>query len=208
MSARKVLLLILILGFGAAVETAWSVRNHIDIGPAGCRVLRGKFYGPSFSFQDDTVETVPAGTRVLVENAFGGVRLTAGEPGRVKISLRKVVFLPTEQQAREFAKRIVLQTATEASTLRISTNRADLARRDDVGFETHLEIVAPPDTVVAVRNEHGEVDVADVAEADVENSFDRLHVENVKGSATLKSRHGGVRVARVGGSLRARPPWT
>ncbi len=201
MNARKVGLLLLILGFGAVVETASRVRSHIDVGPAGCRVLGGRFYGPSFAFEEDTAQTVPSGTRVEVENAFGRARLTAGEPGRVKVNLRKVVFLPTEKEAREFASRIVLQTTTTGSTLRISTNRADLGRNDDVGFETHVTVEVPPDTVVAVRNEHGAVDLSNVAEADVENSFDPLHVESVKGAANLKNRHGGVRVSKVGGPL-------
>src|SRR6185436_20334314 len=44
--ASKLGLLILILAFGGAVETAWNVRQHIDVGPLGCRALGGRFYGP------------------------------------------------------------------------------------------------------------------------------------------------------------------
>lgn len=202
MSARKVGLLLLILGFGAVVETAWSVRHHLDLGPAGCRVLGGKFYGPSFAFEEHSVETVAVGTRVEVDNAFGAVQIGAGEAGRVRIGLRRVVFLPTEARAREFASGILLRATSAGSTLRISTNRDELTRRDDdVGFETHLTIEVPPDTAVAVRNEHGSVDLADVAAADVENSFEPLHVASVKGAADLKNRHGGVRALKVGGAL-------
>ena len=52
MSARKIGLLILILGLGSALETAWAVRSHVDMGPEGCRVLGGRFYGPSYSFEE------------------------------------------------------------------------------------------------------------------------------------------------------------
>ena len=42
--------------------------------------------------------------------------------------------------------------------------RRDRARGQDVGFETHLEIEAPADTAVEVRNDHGRVDLAGVGE--------------------------------------------
>jgi hypothetical protein len=35
MSARKIGFLILLLGFGAVVETAWHVRGDVRIGPEG-----------------------------------------------------------------------------------------------------------------------------------------------------------------------------
>jgi DUF4097 and DUF4098 domain-containing protein YvlB len=204
-SARKIGLLLVILGFGAVVETAWSVRHHVDLGPAGCRVLGGKFYGPSFAFEEGSEETVAAGTRVEVDNAFGEVRVGAGQAGRVRIGLRKVVFLPTEARAREFASGIAVRTSSTGSALRISTNREDVARRDDeVGFETHFTIEVPPDTAVTVRNEHGRVELADVAEADVENSFEELRIERVAGAASLRNRHGGVQVLKVGGDLTVR----
>src|SRR6185295_11973170 len=93
-SARKIGLLFLILGLGAGLETAWNVRNHIDLGPEGCRVLGGRFYGPSWTFEEEVRQAAPAGARVEVQNAFGSVRVSAGSPGEVKVRLRKLVFLP------------------------------------------------------------------------------------------------------------------
>jgi len=90
-----------------------------------------------------------------VKNAFGGVRVSAGVAGVVKARLRKVVFEATEQEARAFADRIELRLAVEGSSARVETNRDELGRSDDVGFETHLEIEVPADTVVTVHNEHG-----------------------------------------------------
>ena len=65
MKASKIGLLLLILGFGSVVETAWSVRENIGFGPQGCRVLAGRFYGPSFSFVAEQSEAVPAGTMTV-----------------------------------------------------------------------------------------------------------------------------------------------
>ena len=203
MKAAKIGLLLLILGFGGVIETAFAVRNRIGVGPAGCRVIRGRFYGPSFTFDAaDERQPVPAATAVEVENAFGGVRVIQGTPGEVRISLRKVVFRPTEEAARAFADRVHVEKALTGAVLRIATNRRELeGGPDDVGFETHLEIAVPPDTPVKVQAEHGRVDVADAARAEVTNSYEPVRVERVKGPVTIDSRHGDVSVSEVAGTL-------
>ena len=204
MKASKIGLLLVVLGFGGVVETAWSVRQNIGFGPQGCRVLAGRFYGPSFTFDAQQTMPVPAATTIEVDNAFGGVDVRAGEPGQVKISLRKVVFRPTEPQARAFASEVQIKAALEGMVLRVGTNRDELENRAEgreVGFETHLEVTVPPATAVTVRNEHGRVGVADAAAADVTNSFDAVRVERVSGAARIQSRHGDVAASTVGGDL-------
>ncbi len=174
MSARKIGFLILLLGFGAAVETAWQVRGDWRIGPEGCRVIGGRFYGPSYSFEQAAERALPAGEapRLEVRNAFGGVSVTAGAPGVVKVKLRKVVFLPTEEKAQAFAERIELRLSGDGALVKVGTNRDEIGRGQDIGFETHLEIEAPAETAVEIRSEHGRVDLAGVASADVVSSFD------------------------------------
>ena len=204
MKASKIGLLILVLGFGGAVETAWSVRQNIGFGPQGCRVLAGRFYGSSFSFDAEQTLPVPAGTAIEVVNAFGGVTVRAGAPGQVKIALRKVVFRPTEEQARAFANQIRIGAAVEGSVLRVGTNRDELENRAEgreVGFETHFEVTVPPATAVTVRNEHGRVEVADAARADITSSFDEVRLSRVSGAARIQSRHGDVLASTVGGDL-------
>jgi DUF4097 and DUF4098 domain-containing protein YvlB len=202
MSARKPLLLILILGFGGMLEGWWAVRNHLDVGAAGCRILEGRFVGPSFSFEETKELDAPAALSLEVQNAFGAVSVVEGQPGRVEVTLRKAVFLRDEAEARAFASRIVLSTSLEGSNLKLGTNRASLDRDDaGTGFETHIHVAVPPGTVVKVKNEHGAVEVSDVAAADVAGSFDSIEVERVAGDAKVEARHGSVRVADVGGAL-------
>ena len=204
MKASKIGLLILVLGFGGAVETAWSVRQNIGFGPQGCRVLAGRFYGSSFTFDAERTQPVPAGTAIEVVNAFGGVTVRAGDPGQVKIALRKVVFRPTEEQARAFANEIRIDATLDGSLLRVGTNRDELENRSEgreVGFETHFELTVPPATAVTVRNEHGRVEVADAARADITSSFDEVRLSRVSGAARIQSRHGDVLASTVGGDL-------
>jgi hypothetical protein len=202
--ASKILLFLAILAFGTTVETVWRVRGHDWMDPLGLRVLGGRFYGPSFSFEETETTPVPAGATVALDNAFGGVRVSQGEKGQVRILLRKVVFLPNEEEARSLADRVKLRATLDASTLKVTTNRADLEREgalSKAGLESHLEVEVPPGTPVQIKNEHGRVDVADVARLDVESSFETLRVERVDGDASLRARHGDVSVSSVGGAL-------
>jgi DUF4097 and DUF4098 domain-containing protein YvlB len=199
-SARKIGFLLLLLLFGAFVETAWQVRGDWRIGPEGCRVIRGRFYGPSYAFEQTAERVLAPGERprLEIENAFGGVIVTAGAPGVVKVKLRKVVFLPTEERARAFADRVELRLSGEGARVKVGTNREDVGRGEDVGFETHLEIETPTQTAVEVRSEHGRVDVSGVASADVVSSFDGVAVERVAGSVKLEVRNGDVRASGTG----------
>lgn len=206
MKGAKIGLLLVILAFGSTVETAWRVRNRLGAGPWGWFMMGGKFHGPSFTFTADQTEPVAADTPVQVENAFGGVKIVQGPPGEVRIALRKVVFLATEEKARAYADRIRVQALREGSTLRIVTNRAELERaasstEPEVGFETHLDLLVPPGTAVKVSNEHGAIDVADVARADLSGSFDTVRASRVAGPARIQARHGDVHASGVKGDL-------
>lgn len=202
MSARRVGLLLLLLGFGGAVEGVWNVRNHVDIGAIGCHLLGGRFDGPSFSYEETKSLEAPAPLRVEIANAFGAVSVLEGRPGGVDVTLRKVVFLRREDKAREFAGRVALETTLEGATLRVGTNRARLERSDaSTGFETHLELRLPPGTAVKVDNDHGAVDVKDVASAELAGSYESVRVERVAGDAQVSGRHGDISVTGVGGSL-------
>jgi DUF4097 and DUF4098 domain-containing protein YvlB len=202
-SARKIALLVLIVGFAATVETVWNVRGDVNIGPEGCRVMGGRFYGPSWAFEAAGERAVAEGkvTRLEVENAFGEVKVVAGAPGVVKVRLRKVVFQPTEDKARDFAARIELRLTGDGELVKVGTNRDEIGRRDQAGFETHFEIEAPRETLVEVRNEHGRVELSGVAAADVTASFEGVAIERVAGDVKLEARHGDVSIEGIGGAL-------
>ncbi|MEP7339995.1 MAG: hypothetical protein ABI977_19810, partial [Acidobacteriota bacterium] len=56
-------------------------------------------------------------------------------------------------------------------------------------------------TRLKVQNEHGPIEVADVAQADLDGSFDSIRLDRVAGAATIDSQHGDVAVADVTGAL-------
>jgi len=204
-SARKIGFLILLLCFGGIIESAWQVRQSgFALGPEGCRVLGGRFYGPSYTFEE-TEERTLAGTaaaRVEVRNEFGDVSVEPGEEGLVQVKLRKVVYQPTEEKARVFADRVSLSLTVDGDRVRVETNRGEVGRRHEVGFETHLEVRVPASSTVETRDDHGNSAVRGVASATVRSSFGDVRVGGVTGPVSVEARHGRTALADLGAKTR------
>ena len=204
MSGRKIGFLILILLFGGVVELSWNLReSHYSFGPEGLRVLGGRFYGPSFEFEEIEERALPSegSTQIEVRNAFGGVRVVPGEEPVLQARLRKVVFRPTEEKARTFAERIELQIEEDEGRFRVGTNREAVEGSEDVGFETHLELRVPSDTAIEVRNHHGAVEVRGVASARIRSAFESVRVESIEGPVSIDARQGAVEASGLGADL-------
>ena len=207
MKGRKLLLLFAILAAGGLIEAAFALRLRFDVGPTGIRLLGGRFYGPSFEFtQQEQIEPSPEPLRLRVNNAFGQVRVTGGPPGAPRVTLRKVIFQATREQASRFADRLHLETRHDGPLVTLTTNRDALERGvgRDVGFETHLEVVVPAGVDVEIDNAHGAVEVRDAGAVRVRGSYEPVVVERAAGNVRIKQRHGSVRVVQVAGGLRVR----
>lgn len=199
------LLLASILCLGASVETAYRVREHVGVGPFGWRLFGGRFYGPSHDFEETAARELAAGMPVAVENAFGDVQVTAGDPGKVEITLRKLIYLGSEERAQAFAQRVRLEVQIVDGRLRIATNRAELERESDafdVGFETHMDVRVPPGTAVAVKGSHGRADVEGAGETRIENDFGDVRASHV-GELNIDSGHGTVEVLNAAAGVTA-----
>lgn len=200
MIAKRLALLVLILAFGGSVEVAHHLRGRLDVGPWGIRVIGGRFLGPSFSFETTSEEA--AAPVVEIRNAFGAVRTTESPNGEIRVTLRKVVFLPDEARARALADRIRLVVDRSGSTLFIRTNREDVTREENqAGFETHLEVALPRETRLVVRAEHGAVSASHLLAADIEASFEPVEVEDVLEAVRVKAQHGETTVRRAGAAV-------
>src|SRR5512145_1131759 len=200
MSVKRIALLALILTFGGSVEVLYQIRGQIDTGPFGARLIGGRFFGRSFRFEEKRDEAGAAS--IEIRNAFGAITTKPSEDDAVHVTLSKVVFLPTEDEARAFAERVRIETERDGGVLRIRTSREEAARADTgTGFETHLEVELPKSARLLVRSEHGKVTVAQVRSADIEASFDTVEVSDIAESVRIKTQHGETHVRGVGGDV-------
>ena len=207
MRFRRFALLCFILFSGLTLEAAYQARHNLplDFGPLGWRVFGGEFSGPSFEFSEDLTEPLGTATTISVANSFGAVRIQRGAGKEAVVRLRKVVYKRSETEARAFADTIHIEKSRVGDALRLATNRATLGGGDSgwaVGFETNFEIEVPEGVKVKIENEHGDVDVADMAAADIANGFGSVVVSRIAGPADIRSEHGDVRLSTLGDTLK------
>lgn len=210
MRPRKVALLVGVLLAGGVIESAYQVRERLGAGPFGWATFGNRSRGPSFAYQSATQAPLPDGAAAAIENAFGDVEVRPGAPGVVDVTLRKVVYLQDDAKARAFADRLVVKTELVDGTLHVTTNRSELEREvesvgpfrfDSIGFDTHLVVRVPPGTDVDVKDQHGDVDVAEVGSATIEVGYGDLQLHQVSRHAKAAVRHGDTHVSHVGGDL-------
>jgi len=222
MRARKILLLIGILLFGAMIEGAWRAREQLGVGATGWRILSGRFHGPSHRFQAEEVRGISQ-TSLSVKNEFGAVRVSPGEPGEIRVRMEKRVYVARESEAEEFAARVALVWSEEGDTLQLRTNRDELLSGPgrDVGFETTLEIQVPPETRVRISGRHGDLTATGIAgvtasntnghvtateirgAVELQNRDGDVEVTGAEGPVTVSNRHGDVRLQRITGAVEA-----
>ena len=206
MRASRLGLLLLILCFGLFVEVAWDSRAHISIGASGCRVLAGRFYGPSFEFEDQArLELTGDSLPIVIDNSFGDVKVSPGEGASVEVRVRKVVYRPTRAEAEEFSERILVVLREESGRIVLETNRSELTRERrghrEIGFETHLTVHVPAGSTLRIDNSHGAVDVEDMGDLEVSNSYETLRASRISGPTHLTNRHGRVSAKHISGTL-------
>jgi DUF4097 and DUF4098 domain-containing protein YvlB len=210
MRPGKVALLVGVLLAGSVIEGAYQVRERVGAGAFGWMTSGGRFRGPSFTYESEHSVPVAEGTRASVANAFGNVEVRPGPPGVVDVKLRKVVYLPNDAKARALADRLVVQTELIGGALHVTTNRAELEREvdsigpfrmDSIGFETHLVLRVPPGTEVDVKDEHGDIDVAEVGSATLDGAYGDVQLHQVSRNASVTLRHGDATLSHVGGDL-------
>jgi hypothetical protein len=223
MKFRKIALLFLLVGFGISIEALSAMKRvarDVNFDFPDFRFKVSRFSGPSFDFIDEKVVPLDGIREVQVTNEYGDVRVTRTTapdltPGTARIVVRKEVFAPHEDRAKEFAQKVTLRARAEGSILFVGTNRIEIlgtygnsARGfgfgtfdegssrhispDDIGMKTHIEVLTRETIGARVENRHGRIDVEGVRSLDAQGEHDDLSATDVSGPCVLKNRHGNL----------------
>ncbi|MEO8358449.1 MAG: DUF4097 family beta strand repeat-containing protein [Vicinamibacteria bacterium] len=204
MKLRKVILLFMIVGFGAVIEGVNKARTFV-ISEDGFDILRNLqfdgdfpfgnrgFRGPSSDFTESQTIEASGIVTIDVTNAYGDVTVRRGHDANAMISvgLRKEVFTRKSEGAESVSNRVKLDMHREGSVLKVSTTRD---ARGDYRMKTHFDIETPQPLEVRIVNRHGKILVEGAKTVDLSGEFDEMRVQNVTGECTAKNRHGDLEV--------------
>lgn len=144
-----------------------------------------------------SVTHLKAGTRVLVENEIGSVKIRTGDEQSCVVVTTVKGWGDTEEQAAEMAKQVEWRITPEDGVLRIKASLSDEARKGDRGgAEVRYEITVPRQTPVEVVQKVGGVKLSGLtggAQAKVEAGS--ISAEGLAGDVDLTTRAGSIDVS-------------
>ena len=187
----KIGLLFLILAFGATVETAWQVRNHIGSGPWAARCWAAASTArpsPSTPSRRTTGRARTRRSRWRTRSARSTSRRRAGR-GDGRACARSSSARPRRRRAPS-PSASASRPCARATPLRVAHQPRELdasrRRTSRIGFETHLELDgAARARAVKVQNEHGGDGRDRRRRRPTLGSFDDRRVERVAGAAEI-----------------------
>jgi hypothetical protein len=199
--------------FGQMVRE-WPI--HIG----GQAMRPGQWIGETHTFSEESVYPVQQTLPILVENSYGAVTVVPGSSREIRVRLKKVVYA-NEPRAKKIAGEIRLDAKPEKMDLSgaaekpeaepgkssdgevfaIRTNREALSSREYI-FNTDLEIIAPKDSRVQVRNSVGEVRVAEMnGGLDLSTSHRTLEVRDCAGQFKISAKNAESNLTNLVGNL-------
>lgn len=162
------------------------------------------FHQPEFTYTEASTYPFDSRGSIRIENSFGSISVLPGTDREIRVRLRKVIT-GDEEQTKNTAKEILLETNTEESTsgsvFVIRTNRNALNARG-WRFRTDMEILVPKNSRLQVKNMFGEVRAANLnGFLDLSTSHQPIDVQDCSGKFEISVRNSQCRLANLIGDV-------
>jgi len=214
--------LLVLIGFaitgiqGTAIDRI--VRNiPFQIGDIPIRPWQ--WLGEPHTFSEEATYALEHSTTVRILDSYGSVSILPGLDREIRIRLKKVIY-GNESRAKSIADKIHLETATEingkqserlrpeaepgehgADCFIVRTNRDNLRSLGD-RVHTDMEVFVPRNSPLQVRNEYGEVRVADInGKLDLSVTHGTLEAQDCTGEFNLSTRYAECRLTNLVGNV-------
>lgn len=145
---------------------------------------RVEMFGHTYDFAvAEQQQAAGKGSRVLLENLRGNVRISGADIMQVKVSGRKTVRALEAVDAERADQQSPLEITSQGEQIVVRTNQDRVTGEQQVSAD--LEITVPRDASLEARAREGEFEITDIG-----------------GSLEITSDRAGVRLRTVGGNVR------
>src|SRR5579885_2932129 len=167
-----------------------SIRNKIPL-PA---------IGNSYSYDVEVPPlTVPASAPVSINVGRGDVTIRSSDVPEIRVSGKKSVRTWNENDADRLAQPISVKIVQQGEGYEVRPDGFDLS---DSRFGVDLDIVVPKKSRITVRNEKGDITVADMgADLSVAGRDGDVEISDTSGSVNVETRRGSVKVTDTKGDV-------
>src|SRR4029077_8815735 len=185
-----VLGLLSLLGFVVAVDFG---RNEFP--------RRFRDLGNNFNFDlEVSPKAVPADARIAIRNGRGDVSVRPSDEAQIRIAGKKNARAWNENDAQQASDRIGVEIAQNGDGYEI---RPTGPSAGDSRVSVDLDVTVPKKAALTIRNEKGDVTVADMAKAvNVTNGVGDVVVRGTGGDVSVDTRKGDIKVSDTRGNVK------
>ncbi|PYU51518.1 MAG: hypothetical protein DMG48_09735 [Acidobacteria bacterium] len=158
-------------------------------------------WGNSFEFDLNVApKSVPADARITIRNGHGNISVRPSEDSQIRVSGKKNAKAWNESDAQQFAERAGVEIAQNGDGYEI---RPMGVSAGDSRISFDLEVAVPKKTSLTIRNEKGDVTVADMAKpVNVTNGVGNIEIRGTGGDVNIDTRKSDIKVSDTKGNIK------
>lgn len=156
--------------------------------------------GDSFPFDLNVKPLpVPPDSRVVIQNAYGDISVRSGDDSQIHVDGKKNIKAWSETDAEHIASAVAVEIAKNGDGYEVRPVNAG----GDSRVKLDLDIAAPKNTALTIRNERGDVTVSDMNKSlVVTTTRGNVEARDTAGDVTVATGKGDVQVSDTKGSVK------
>ena len=158
-------------------------------------------WGNSFDFDLNVApKVVPADARIVIHNGRGNISVRPSEDSQIRVSGKKNAKAWNESDAQQFAERAGVEIAQNGDGYEIHPTGVG-AGDSRISFD--LDVAVPKKALLTIRNEKGDITVADMAKpVNVTNGVGDIEVRGTGGDVNIDTRKSDIKVSDTKGNVK------
>ena len=158
-------------------------------------------WGNSFDFDLNVApKVVPADARIVIHNGRGNISVRPSEDSQIRVSGKKKAKAWNESDAQQFAERASVEIAQNGDGYEIHPTGVG-AGDSRISFD--LDVAVPKKALLTIRNEKGDITVADMAKpVNVTNGVGDIEVRGTGGDVNIDTRKSDIKVSDTKGNVK------
>jgi hypothetical protein len=158
-------------------------------------------WGNSFDFDLDVApKDVPGDARITIHNGRGSISVRPSDESQIRVSGKKNAKAWNESDAQQAADRVGVEIVKNGDGYEIHPSGVS-AGDSRISFD--LDVMVPKKASLTIRNEKGNITVADMAKAvNVTNGVGDIEIHDTGGDVDIETRKSDVKVSDTKGSVK------
>src|SRR5713101_2109283 len=158
-------------------------------------------WGNNFDFDLDVApKEVPGDARIAIHNGRGNISVRPADEAQIRVSGKKNAKAWNESDAQQAADRVGVEIVKNGDGYEV---RPTGVGTGDSRISFDLDVTVPKKASVTIRNEKGDIAVADMAKAiNVMNGVGDIEIRDTGGDVDIETRKSDVKVSDTKGSVK------